>query len=203
MTSITKFWNWFIKKNKAYTFLNDVDEDDKERLMDELLEQLHQYSENLYFEIGGMPGEDVELIITATGNLEYFDEVETLVNNAPKIPGWRFISFKPATPDNFTSNWEGLNLNTEDIWFGTLTNKKQPGFGIRVYLKNYDSIKDDERLEPLVYTILETIVGEKSFAVDLEYIDTDLQPNNPEKKALYPIIDLPEHIRLYKEGSLQ
>ncbi len=198
MDKISQFWNWFAANNKAYTFLEDVDEEMKESLLNGLVEQLHEYCENLYFEIGGMPGEDVELIITAEGDTDYFDKVEELISNAPSISGWQLIAFKPAMPDDFVSSWDDLELNTEDMWFRPIKNNSTTKLEITIYLKNYDLIKDNEILDPLIFKMLDTILGEKSFAKDIGSVDFDLQPDEPGENGLYPIIQLPEYIKKYK-----
>ncbi len=57
MRTISQFWNWFKDNSNAYTFLNTVDEGVKENL-NNLLEQLHNYCDKIYFEIGGFKDED-------------------------------------------------------------------------------------------------------------------------------------------------
>jgi hypothetical protein len=198
MDTISQFWNWFKDNNKAYTFLNSVGEEGKETLLNDFLEQLHKYCDNIYFEIGGYPDEDQELIITAEGNKDYFNKVEELVNAAPKIDRWAFIAFKPPMPDNFTSKWDDLELNTENMWFFPLSNDKNQNLGIRVCFNNQDLVKDNNSLTPLLYKMLDTIVGEKSFALDIHYVDTDLLPDNPEEEGLYPILELPRYIEWHK-----
>ena len=144
MDTISKFWKWFKDNNKAYTFLNSVDEEAKENLLDEFLEQLQKYCDSIYFEIGGYPDEVQELIITAEGDKNYFDKVEEIISAAPKIDGWTFIAFKPPMPDNFRSKWDDLELNTENMWFLPLSNDKTQDLGIRVCFYNQDIIKDNE-----------------------------------------------------------
>jgi hypothetical protein len=158
------------------------------------LEQLHNYSDKLYFEIGGFPDEDQELIITAEGDKNYFGKVEELINAAPQIDDWTFIAFKPAMLENFKSKWDDLELDTENMWFLPLSNNKNQELGIRVCFSNQDLVKDNETLTPLLYKMLDTIVGEKAFALDIHYVDTDLLPDNPEKEGLYPILELPRYI---------
>jgi len=170
-------------------------------LLDNFLEQLHNYCDKIYFEIGGFPDEDQELIITAEGDKDYFDKVEHLINNAPKITGWNFIAFKPPMPDHFKSKWDDLELDTEDMWFLPLSNEKKQGLGIRVYFHNQDLIKDNETLTPLLYKMLDTIIGEKSFALDIHYVDTDLLPNDPKVEGLYPILELPQYIKWHKSQA--
>lgn len=201
MDTILQFWNWFKSHNKAHTFLNSVDKGVKEKLLDDFLEQLHNYCDKIYFEIGGHPDEDQELIITAEGAKGYFDKVEELINFAPKIDGWTFIAFKPAMPDHFKSKWDDLELNTEDMWFLPLSNEKNSDLGIRVFLNNHDLIKDNKTLTPLLYKMLDTIVGEKSFALDIHYVDTELLPDEPETEGLHPILELSEYIEWHKSKA--
>lgn len=198
METPIQFWKWFRENNKAYTFLHSIDEETKEKLLNSFLEQLHKYCANIYFEIGGLPDEDQELIITAEGNKNYFDKVEQLVNAAPRIEGWKLIAFKPAMPDHFTSKWNDLELNTENLWFLPLSNAKNKGLGIRVCFNNQDSIKDSDTLRPFLYKMLDTIVGEKAFALDIHYVDTDDLPKDPEEKGLHPILELPKYIEWHK-----
>ena len=198
MDTTSQFWNWFKDNNKAYLFLNSVDNDIKEHLLDNMLEQLHAYCDKIYFEIGGDPDASQEFIITAEGDKEYFEKVEFLINAAPKISGWTFIAFKPPIPGHFKSEWDNLELNTEDMWFEPLSLQDSDNLGIRVFLKNHDLIKGNEILTPLLYKMLDTILGEKSFALDISYVDTDLQPDDPEEEDLFPILELPEYVAWHK-----
>src|SRR5262245_29934305 len=122
MDTILQFWNWFKDNSKAYSFLNSVDEETKGKLLNDFLEHLHRYCDRIYFEIGGYPDEHQELIITAEGDINFFDKVVQLINAAPQIDGWTFIAFKPAMPGHFKSKWDNLELNTEDMWFLPLSN---------------------------------------------------------------------------------
>src|SRR5450755_4259399 len=163
MDTTSQFWNWFKDNNKAYLFLDSVDEDMHEKLLNDFEEELHKYCDKIYFEIGGSPNEDQEIIITAEGDKNYFDKVEQLISAAPKIDGWIFIAFKPPIPGHFKSKWDDLELNTQDIWFLPLINDKDSDFGIRIFLKNHNLIKDNIVLTPLLYKMLDTIIGEKTF----------------------------------------
>ena len=197
MDTAPQFWKWFEENNKAYTFLDSVDDEVKEKLMNEFMERLHRFCDSIYFEIGGEPEGDQEVIITAEGNKEYFHKVEELVNSAPKISGWSFIAFKPPMEGHFRTEWGDIELNTEDMWFLPMSNSKNTDLGIRVYLRNYDLIENKKLLITVLYKMLDTILGEKSFALNINYVDADLQPDEPGKKGMHPILKLPAFIKWY------
>ena len=46
------FWNWFVANSERLTMLNDLDEDVRQQLLDEMQHQLDAYCEGLTFEIG-------------------------------------------------------------------------------------------------------------------------------------------------------
>jgi hypothetical protein len=174
MESMLQFWEWFRKNNTAYAFLNSIDRQIKNKLLNDFLIELHKLSNKLYFEIGGFPDGEQELIITAEGDEDYFNMVEELINTAPLISGWKFIAFKQPTAGHFKSEWGGLELATEGLWFLPLYNENSTKIGVRIYIKNNDLLKDNEELPLLLSKMLDTIIGEKSFASDIEFIETAL-----------------------------
>ena len=84
-----KFWEWF-KQNEGR--FRDVEVPEKERLLDDLLDALHDYCPQLWFETGRAEDGCNELIISAEGDTSYFSAVRTLIAVAPTISGWRFIA---------------------------------------------------------------------------------------------------------------
>src|SRR5688572_24601729 len=135
----TQFWDWFEANNKAYLFLNQVEHDEKERLLDNLLNELHKHCDKLFFEAGGHPDGTQELIITAEGNKEYFADVEELISKAPQIANWNFISFLPARNADFEIQFEGVTLRPKEMWFLPLEHHDDNGLiGIQVCTKNYE-----------------------------------------------------------------
>ncbi|HVU97999.1 MAG TPA: hypothetical protein VHE34_22400 [Puia sp.] len=202
MTESKNFWNWFTKNQTAYTFLASIDESVKEELLNNLLDQLHKYCDQLYFEIGGFPDEEQELVITAEGNKDYFTKVEELVSDAPSINGWSFVAFKQPTRDQFNSKWGDIELNSQDIWFIPLESKISTEIGIRVYVPNYDQIRENESSKPLLLKMIDTILGEKSFAEDLAYIEFESQVRDPEEDGQIPIIEHSNYIEWSKSKAV-
>jgi hypothetical protein len=195
MNKAEQFWNWFIENSPRYYLLNrSIEPPEKEKMLNELLQQLHAYSEHLYFEIGGSPVGIQELVITAEGKKEHFHEVENLLADAPRLPKWKFTAFKQATNDMFVTEYEGVILDPASMWFMPLTNERHPDhFGMIVYLKNYT-----ERHKAIfmagVFKVLDAILGEKTTAEQLQYLDVSKSPRSPKKKGLIELMELPQYI---------
>ena len=88
-----RFWEWFKLNNVKYLYLESVHEDEIEKRLDLLLEQLHLYCDEIFFSIADNENRG-ELIITAEGNVVNFPKVEKLVGEAPSLSNWDIIAFK-------------------------------------------------------------------------------------------------------------
>jgi len=196
------FWKWFAQHNGAYLNIDDLEEDAREQLLDELLKHLHDYCDQLYFETGETPAGNPELIITAEGDTDFFDWVECLVDNAPAIGNWSFIAFAQPHGGRNVINFEDVELKPAEMWFLPLENKNQPAsIGIKVCMPNYDVVKGSQWFKAAVYKVLDTVLGEKSFALDIEYVGYDKLPDDPAEKGMIELVELPAYIK-WKKSKL-
>ena len=159
-----------------------MDEIPKEELknhFDKLIEIIHQYNKDINLIIKNKQ-KGAELIITANGNPYLFKEVELLVHHAPKINRWKITAFlQPETNiekyENGTDkplDYYGISLRISEMHFIPLENPNKPtDMGIRVLLKNFIVHKDNPRLREAVYVHIEHLIGEKSFANDIAFIE--------------------------------
>jgi hypothetical protein len=195
MSKEEQFWGWFKINNSKYFFLNQViDLESKEKLLSEFLDQLHAYCDKLFFEIGGIPNEPQELIISAEGDKAYFDKVERLVSKAPKINDWQIIAFKPPMGFDFITEYEGVKLEVNGIWFLPLESENEPkALGVKLFFSNYSSKKEGSFIGGS-YQILDAILGEKSAALEINHIEVGKLPKNPEKEGLIELLELPKYI---------
>lgn len=202
MSKESKFWNWFKTNNSSYFYLNQLtDNSKKESLLNEFLENLHEYSDGLFFELGGYPNGTQELIISAEGNKEYFKAAEKLVAKAPKIDEWEFICLKPPMGVDFITKYEDIELDPKTMWFLPLTNSSNPKIlGLRVYSPNYHSSKNKVYLNA-VNQVLDTILGEKSRALDVHHLEVGKVPPNPEDEGLIELVELKEYINWKKSKT--
>ncbi|HEY2583304.1 MAG TPA: hypothetical protein VGI43_15945 [Mucilaginibacter sp.] len=197
--TIKKFWNWFEENNKPYLLLDEADEEVRDQLLQDLETHLHEYCDELWFELGGMPGEEQELIITAEGNTDFFEQVEALLDSAPVINGWRFTAFIQPVESENTINYEGVELKRDDLWFMPLQSASNPkSIGIRVCAPNYDFLKENDWFKNAVYKMLDTVLGEKSFAIDINHVDYGQLPEKPEEHGMIELAELPAYIKWKK-----
>lgn len=200
--SAIRFWQWFEAHHSGYLFLSEVKPDVKEKLMDALMTELHRYHPKLYFETGIREEDVPELIITAEGKRDYFEDVEYLVARAPKIANWKFTAFIQPQGVEFTMQWDDVALEPKSIWFLPLTHPENINHtGIRVCLPNYEEVRDKENLLSAVYKMLDTVIGERSFALDIQYVDAAALPEDPESEGLFELWELPQYLA-WKKRSL-
>ncbi len=179
MKTITKFWNYFQQKNFVFLLLNEIPKDELEIHFDKLIEILHQYNKDLDLIIKNKKN-GAELIITANGNPYLFKEVELLVHHAPVVERWKITAFlQPETNltkyENGTDKpleYYGITLRISEMYFIPIENPNKPtDLGIKVLLKNYIVHKENPRLREAVYVHIEHLIGEKSFANDIAFIE--------------------------------
>lgn len=201
MFKAKEFWDWFEKNNARYIFIHEIDMALQQTYLTELAEKLHHYNRNLFFLVGGHPDEDVELVITAEGNRKYFEAVEDLVKEAPVIPRWKIIAFKPPMGTDFKIEYQGLIFNPPEIWFMALENPENPkDIGIQVCYKEYAQERENEFLGG-TFLILDIVLGEKSATLDLNHVEAGPLPEDPEAEGFYRLEELARYIAWKKSGG--
>jgi hypothetical protein len=194
MNTITNFWNHFQQNNFVFLLLNEIPKDELKIHFDRVIERLYQYNKDLDLIIKNKK-KGAELIITANGNPYLFKEVELLVYHAPVIERWKITAL--LQPDLNIEKYEngtdkpldyyGITLRINEMYFIPLENPNKPtDLGIRVLLKNYIVHKDNPRLREAVYFLIENLIGEKSFANNIAFIEIrQLEGNQKNTIALY------------------
>ncbi len=185
MNPIQNFWQLFQKENLALFLLNDLPKEVTLEKINILTQAMKEYNKDLGYIIKSGK-EKSELIITAHGNPYLFKEVELLVFHAPKLERWKITAFLQPKIDievyeNGTDKsleFYGISLRISEIYFIPLDVPGKPHeLGIKVLLKNYIVHKDNPRLREALYVHIEHLIGEKSFANDLSFIQIDQLKN--------------------------
>lgn len=183
MNLITNFWNHFKQNNFVFLLLNEIPKDELKINFDKLISVLHLYNKDLNLIIKNK-SDVAELIITANGNPYLFKEVELILHYAPVVERWKITAF--LQPEQNTTKYQngtdrpleyyGIYLKISEMYFLPLKNPND--LGIKVFIKNYIIHKDNPRLREAVYTHIEHLVGEKSFANDIAFIDIEQLTTN-------------------------
>lgn len=192
MRKINIFWNWFQDNNQTIKNLINETPHSQKQICYWLNKQLGYYCKELDFMIV-LPkkgNQKSELIITANGNPEYFDQVIQLINNAPILRNWRFIAFIQLTEkiDKIIERLDDpyviqeLTIKTNEAKFFPLdfdVNFKK--INIIIYLKNYNIYCCTKTLKQIIYVILKDLLGEKSISQNINFIQLAKTPNQIEE----------------------
>lgn len=182
-TAAIHFWNWF------GGFAARLPEGEPpEEMLDELLGQLHALDERIYFELStDTPAK--ELILTAHGDVAVFPVIEAIVDAAPVIETWSFMALTPPMGFDFTHRNNGIELHAAKLWFLPLRIAAQPdALGLRIGVPDADLVIRQETVDT-ASTILQTGIGERSYTMDIQYIELVDLPDDP---AAHGYIELPQ-----------
>lgn len=192
---IKKFWAWFVAHEAEFSRLASPDEP----FWDLALVQLKSVDEHLWFELSRDHHPDRELIVTAEGHVSSFPMAEKLVRLAPETEGWSFIALKPAQGFEFTTTYEGTTFDPRRMWFLPLESQSHPGdLGIRVAVPGLDRM-DRSRTESAVLVILDTGLGERSAALDLQHTEVAEIPTDPASQGYIELLELADYIAWRKK----
>lgn len=196
----TKFWDWFSTIQPKFKEISRLDEhEDWDALQGECIGKLHEFNDGLFFEIGGRDeGQQMDFIVTSEGNKDLFDIVEELVEAAPHIDGWQIIALKPPMGADFMLDYEGVRMDPNIMWFLPLKNEGNPEeIGLRVGITDFQPEEEKKYIAGL-YLILDALLGEKSNALDIGYIEVDPLPEGHTGLGYIEMSALSEFVRIKK-----
>jgi hypothetical protein len=188
-TKEEKFWNWFEENQETY-YSESVNLEVREKIFDELSENLKKVNEDLVFEFSPKhKNNTVEFTISADGIKEIFPIVEKLIEKAPKLKNWKFNAFRQPVPgDDFTINYGDLKIGYSDIFYRSQTNNGK--LGIELNIKNYDG---KGRTQNAIYILLDNLIGEYNVVTKIDWIEwVELKEN--EITGLKPLTELRKEI---------
>ncbi|MDH3594358.1 MAG: hypothetical protein OEU09_04330 [Rhodospirillales bacterium] len=179
------FWAWFVQNTD---FLKQYDTN-REPVLDEIGRRLHEVHEGLTFEIGQASDGVFDFIISADGIQEVFPEVVRLTKAAPRIEGWRIISFRPRAVDGGKQKLEygGLTLSYSDLRYRSEDQGEK--LGLTLFVRGL-SEENETTLRVAAYLLLDTALGEYDVETRIGSIDLAPLPEDAETSELTPFKDL-------------
>ena len=98
--SYSDFWNWFHDNEKTFYNVVKSNKDIEKGFFDKLSPKLAELKDGYFFLTGMYDENTVELVLTADGNTKNIVFIEELVEQAPKIKGWKLSDLKKRMKKN-------------------------------------------------------------------------------------------------------
>lgn len=181
MKYINTFWNWFQDNNQTIKNLPNETRKNQKHISFWLNKHLNYYCKGIDFIIAfpKKAHQKAEMVITANGNPEYFNQVIELVNHAPILKHWKFTDFIQLS-ESIEKIMEGLDhpyifqeitIKTSEIKFSPLGyDEESKKIDITVYLKNYNIHCDTKTWKQALYIIMQELLGEKSLFQNINFV---------------------------------
>lgn len=192
---IEEFWAWFGTHELEFSRLGTPDEP----FWELALKQLKKVDEHFWFELSRDRHPAREFIVTAEGHISSFPIADKLIRLAPKIEGWVFIPLKPAQGFRFTTTYEGTLFDPHQMWFLPLQSESHPGdLGLRIAVSGVDGM-DKRKVHNAVLVILDTGMGERSAALDIQHTEVTELPTDPASLGYMELHELADYISWRKK----
>ncbi|MCR9250850.1 MAG: hypothetical protein NXI20_10510 [bacterium] len=188
-----KVWSWFQENSKRLESFPTLEESKQEQLENEFLKHIHAFNDGLFFEVDEEEN-GYALTITAEGDADLFSHVEELVASAPKVENWTIHNLRQPLGTEVVSEYEDLLFDPEETVFIPLVNEQDPfAVGIEVCYDDYTKQKHDEWLIG-TFMMLDTVIGEKATALDIDYVSVRDTPKDIENMDYYAVAEIGEYI---------
>jgi hypothetical protein len=181
---IRAFWDWFVKNTPTMAQLRAQDFS----FADELKRRLERIRNGVTWELAGDETE-CTLFISADGFRELIPYVQAVVENAPKLDGWRVVAFRQRTGIGAKMQFRGATIDPSQTYFELVADGK------KINLKTYVSKTADVESEASIHTVflmLDHLLGEYDVMTKMGLFDLIHVPPYPEQCGLIPAKRLAE-----------
>lgn len=195
MKNITLFWNWITYNEKTLRNLNNEKPEIQKLFLFWLDKHLHYYSKGLdsILIFPKNKKQPVQLIISANGNPDFFSQVITLIDNAPKLQHWTFIAFIQPSEDIEKMEagldkpyiFKDINLKASELKFMPFQYEGIKKIDMIVYLKNFTVHCNNKNLLQVVFIIMQDIIGEKSLYQNISFVELAQMPEQENDELIY------------------
>ena len=190
-----EFWRLFAANETTFRGLTKLPPAEAERNLQLLRKPLHAYCESLELLFGQPAPGRHDLIISAGGIRADFPHAEALVAAAPELPDWNVIALKPPVPETSVIEVGGQRFDRDLITFAVVELPDEPdALALHVFHEPYPEALQ-ERHHLATFLLLDFLLGERSVAEDLRYVETRPLPRDIPANVLRPLSTLPTLIR--------
>ena len=212
-----QFWDWFGQHQQILVDeFNDVsvdlvdDEDGVaqqtfsrvEKVLDEMMVHLHEYDQRLFPYCGFSPEGEIELIVTAEGNVEAFESAHELIDEAPDYEGWKIMALKPRAvglADDFEIRTQEGEVGPGSIQY-SIIKMEQETILLLVMESEEDEIEEEEAY--MGVNLVEALLGEQDLATGFDAIDIVTTARYEQLDQQWPLADLSSLTREFDRRRL-
>lgn len=193
INSYSDFWSWFQKNEKDFFNVVKSRQNIEKGFFYKLSPKLAELKDG-YFYLAGMDDDNtVELVLTADGNTKNIVFVEELVEQAPKIAGWKFTSLKPSLDiKNVSINMSGYDFNGDNLFFYSNEHANYPD-EIDISIVHNDLTEENRKqIGNGTYIFLDNFLGELDFVNNIDNLK--VVGRQEAEKELVPIAKLKDFL---------
>ncbi|WP_162128047.1 hypothetical protein [Flavobacterium phycosphaerae] len=195
MKTIKLFWEWIQYNESTLRNLRNEKPKVQKMFLFWLDKHLHYYCTDLecILMFPANDSEPIQLVISAGGNPEFFEQVVTLVDAAPKLKNWQFTAFIQPTQsiDEMEAGldkpyvFKDITLKASELKFMPFEYEDERKIDMIVYLKNFTVLCHNQNLLHVVYIIMQDILGEKSFYENINFVELAQLPEQDATEFIY------------------
>lgn len=112
---------------------------------------------------------------------------------------WNVIALKPAVEDGVIE-YDGIKLTPEKMCFIPLLNENSPKLGLCIYINDY-KLADRDKFLFCTYLVVDNLLGERSSALDIGYVEIQTLPPIHERDELIELSKLPNYVQWRKKQA--
>lgn len=187
------FWIWFQKNERVFFNVGKSRQNIEKGFFDQLSSKLAEIKEG-YFYLTGMDDDNtVELVLTANGNTKNIVFVEELVQQAPKLNGWKFTSLNPSLDiQNVAISMDGYDFNSDNLFFYCNEHAAYPDEIDISIVHNDLEEENSKQIGNGTYIFLDIFLGELDFVNNIDNLK--IIGRHEAEKELIPIAKLKEFL---------
>ena len=179
------FWKWFAKnEQRLFAF-----EKQQEATFADLEKQMKRVNPDHTFEFGPVRDGKREFVISAGGIKAAFPAVEALYGNAPALPRWTWVKYRPRRLPINDLQFGGKTIKVDDVRY--LLAKDGDKVGVVLFFDGYNE-KEKTTFGQIGYLFLDEALGEYSVETQVGFIEFQGRESKHFAQS-HPLKELPDH----------